>query len=273
MRRVFFHHPDISLTVLRRRTTEAFIDMLGCYGSFLATRGRSWLWHSCFPSERAAGAAMARLRKAGIIAYRRGGDNQPVIELVPGKLPTREICRPDRFWKESWCGFWNVLVYDIPETEKVFRDTLRRLLRRLRVGCLQKSVWISPRDIRPEYNDLVTAVGIDFVSFLFEARTVLGRDGQDLVRTAWDFGRLDALQRWYIRTCERNLEVLRNDTLDVEALATMAREELESYLSVMQDDPLLPHELLPPGYAGRSVFKLHKQFVALAKKCLRASRT
>ena len=42
------------------------------------------------------------------------------------------------------------------------------------MGCLQKSVWVSPRDIRPEHDDLVKGIRVNFYAYLFEATTVLG---------------------------------------------------------------------------------------------------
>ncbi len=134
------------------------------------------------------------------------------------------------------------------------------------MGCLQKSVWISPRDIRPLYDDLQQAVGIHIVSYLFHAQTVLGRETRDLVLAAWDFDRLRAKQLWFIESCRRHLHQLRPAKSPPPDLGRLVREELQSYLAVMKADPLLPKKLCPPGYAGMDAFEIHNEFVQTIKR-------
>lgn len=266
---LYFHHPDISLPVIRRRTNEALLDMLFFYGELLCTRGWSLRWSSCFPSRTSYYAAVSRLRKSGVIAYRREKDAEPVLQLSDDDYTPREVFHPERFWKHKWQGSWNVLVYDVPESQRAFRDGIRRFLVRLRMGCLQKSVWISPRDIRPDYDDLVQSVGVDYVSYLFEARTVLGRQQRDLVLDAWNFDRLREYHNWYIALCKANAGRLNSGGLRREEIEIMASEELTAYITAMEKDPLLPRELHPSFYKGRQVFDLHKAFVTLVRKRLR----
>jgi phenylacetic acid degradation operon negative regulatory protein len=264
-----FPHPGISLPILERRAGQMFLDLLALYGDALTTRGRSLLRNASFPSEGAERAAISRLRKQGVVARRRRGDNEPVLVVTSPGGAREESLRPQRFWQERWQGVWSVLVYDVPEKQRAFRNALRHTLTRQRMGCLQKSVWISPRDIRPLYDDLQQAVGIHIVSYLFHAQTVLGRETRDLVLAAWDFDRLRVRHLWFIESCRRNLHVLRSGRARQPDLGSLAREELQSYLSVMQNDPLLPKDLLPAGYAGIEAHKLHTEFVEAVKRAAR----
>lgn len=227
------------------------------------------MWSSPFPSQTAYRAALYRLRKAGTLV-RPTRHEGCLLQVSPHHVP-KDALRPERLWKEKWSGIWNVLVYDVPEKQRAFRDSLRPFLYRLRMGCLQKSVWISPRDIRPVYDDLVKTIGLDFHSFLFEARTVLRRSPQDIVLSAWNFNRLQSQQSWFIETCSQNIDLVRSQVLSRKSLETLVREEMTAYLSVMQDDPLLPHNLLPPDYMGRAAFDCHRAFVATAAKALHLS--
>lgn len=263
MKTAAFHHPDISLPVIRRRATEAALDAMLEVGAFLATKGRSALVRSCYPSDTAYRSAMWRLRKQGLVARRRERGKTPVLALTEkGQSSLPEVCRRSSPWPRKWGGLWYVLLYDVPESERAYRVALRKFLKRLRMGCLQKSVWVSHRDIRPEYDDLVQAGAVDDYSFLLESRTVLGRGPQAVIRAAWDMDGLQNVQRWYCETCEENLENLRGGALAKDELLALARDERMAYLHAMSADPLLPRNLWPGGYAGEQAWKLHRRMVS-----------
>jgi phenylacetic acid degradation operon negative regulatory protein len=168
---------------------------------------------------------------------------------------------PEHLWGQSWNGIWYLLVYDVPESRKSYREALRGFLKRLRLGQLQRSVWVTPRDIRPDYADLTSTSDVTDISFLLESRTVLGRKSHDVVSHAWDFEGLGALQDFYCATCEQNLARLGYADLAPEPLVRLARDEMKAYLSVMAGDPLLPMELWPHGYLGQRVLELHRQMM------------
>jgi len=48
--------------------------------------------------------------------------------------------------KKEWDGKWRILIFDIPENKRVFRDNLRKILKEIGFYRLQKSVWIYPYD-------------------------------------------------------------------------------------------------------------------------------
>jgi len=157
--------------------------------------------------------------QAGLVAYRRGAGKEPVLRLTAkGKRATDDIFCPERWWQRRWSGVWYLMVYDIPETQRSYRNVLRQFLRQLRIGRLQGSVWITPRDIRPEYNDLVKAAGIESYAYLFEARTVLGLPTELVVRSAWPTDLLKQCQQWYCENAQRNWDVLRLKQLPQKSL-------------------------------------------------------
>ncbi|MBU0678972.1 MAG: hypothetical protein KJ626_12750, partial [Verrucomicrobia bacterium] len=264
--------PDISFPVLRRRAADMFLDMLQAYGDLALRKGHSSLaWGTCFPSETACRSAQSRLNKAGVVAYRETGSNRPVL-MVTDRYTPKDIFHPERFWKKKWHGTWSILMYDIPEEDRVFRNSLRRFLRRLRMGCLQKSVWVSPWDIRPSYDDLVQTVGIEFVAHLFEARSVLYRDPGEIVRAAWDFVSLSETQQEYVRYVKSTENAVSSGIVADEELEEYARNEMEAFATAMTDDPLLPKELHPHGYIGPDVHKAHLAFVETMRIRLKGIR-
>lgn len=91
-------------------------------------------------------------------------DNQNVIkitekgktEILKFDLEKMEIRKPD-----TWDGWWRMVIFDIPETKKEARDTLRFLLKRLEFYQLQKSVFVHPYECKKE---------IDFAKEIYEIR-------------------------------------------------------------------------------------------------------
>lgn len=56
---------------------------------------------------------------------------------------------------KKWDGLWRIIAFDIEEKRRKTRDLFRLKLRA--IGCLpiQKSVWISPRDVSDQLEDLI----------------------------------------------------------------------------------------------------------------------
>lgn len=254
-----YHHPDWSLPVIRRRLTEEWLDLMLGVGEILASNGQSLIWNKTFPSQTAYYSAMSRLRKAGLIVRSDSTGKLPslrITELGKGRLPAYH--RPEKLWDTRWNGIWYMLIFDVPEKERHYRDTLRGFLKRMRMGCLQKSVWITPRDIRPEYDDLETAASVHTVAYLLESRTVLHQGQLEMVENAWDFERLHELHSRYLQVFGDNLQLLEQHGHSGESLMNLLYQEAEAYIQAMHSDPLLPAELHPKQYLGRKVAKLHK---------------
>jgi len=160
-------------------------------------------------------------------------------------------------------------MFDVPEKDRSYRDTLRKFLKKMRCGCLQKSVWVTPTDIRPDYDDLNRAAAVDSVAFLFESRTVLGFGNQSVVREAWDFNKLNQGHESYIQFSEENRSKLKNEDPTQEEILQLLRMDNHAYTQVMRADPLLPKELHPKEYLGTAVFRTHSELGRqLAKRFL-----
>lgn len=269
-----FHHPDWSLPVVKRRVTEQWIDLMKDVGEVLATNGRSLAWNKTYPSQTAYRAAMSRLRKAGLVATHHDDGRLPSLKLTPeglGRLPIYHT--PEKFWDVKWNGIWYMLVFDVPEKERHYRDTLRGFLKRLRMGCLQRSVWVTPHDIRPEYDDLQQAANVHAISYLLESRTVLHQETSEIVENAWDFSHLKELHERYLEVYRENLALTSQSNHGEPALMALLLQEAEAYVQCMRPDPLLPNELLPANYLGKKVYKLHQQVRSSIASALLADYT
>lgn len=264
-----FHHSDWSLPVIRRRASEEWLEILDGMGALLATGGRSTLWHRTFPSSAAYRNAMSRLRKQGLLVRVDPKASLPRLVLSEAAKNRQPAYRqPRKFWNSHWNGIWYVLLFDVPEAERHYRDTLRKFLKQLRMGWLQKSVWVTPRDIRPEYADLDRSASINTVAYLMESKTVLHQDQEEIVQNAWDFQTLQKLQGRYLEVFKQNLNLISSAESE-DALMDLLYQENEAYIQAMRNDPLLPKPLHPAGYLGPQVWTLHQAMLRAIRKGLR----
>lgn len=258
----------VPFAVMRRRVTAELLD-LACIGTeFLLSGGRSALRPSFITGNTLLDMAARRLAKSGLVAYRRHRGKPPVITVTgQGRSQSSGLLWPERFWNQRWDGRWHLLSYDVPEKERGYRCALERFFRRQRMGCLQKSVWISARDIRPLFDDLDLAAAIRDYAVLFEASPVLGQSPRQLAAQAWDFEGLAKRQNAYLHETARHPPGILHKIQPAAALA-LARRELFEYLAAMETDPLLPADLLPEDYAGQRVVKVFRSRVTILLKQL-----
>lgn len=267
-----FHHPDISLPVIRRRACDELITLLASTSELLLSRGLSTVYGSCYPSRSAYHSAVSRLRKRGLITTENSRGDLPTLKLTSSaneRLPP--YYHPHKFWNKKWNKLWYILMFDVPEKKRAYRDNLRTFLKKNKFGCLQKSVWVTPNDVRADYDDLNRAASIDSVAFLFEARTVLGFGAQSVVRESWNFHIINQIQHRYIQVTEENLRRL-NETSHAEPeILDLLHMDNQAYAQSMSIDPLLPRELYPAEYQGIRVANLHKELSSRTIEKLKTS--
>ena len=260
-----FHHPNISLPVIRRKAGEELMTLLAGTTELVLSSGLSTIYRGCYPNTRAFDASVSRLRKKGLIATSKTDGSLPSLNLTheaKAKLPP--YYNPHKFWNRRWNKWWYVLMFDVPEIDRPYRDTLRAFLKQRQFGCLQKSVWVTPLDIRADYDDLNRAASVDSVAFLFEAKTVLGFGNQSVVREAWNFNRIDRIQELYIQFANENLTRLNKTSVPENGILQLLRMDNLAYSQAMSIDPLLPEELHPASYAGMRVAELHRELTCWA---------
>jgi DNA-binding transcriptional regulator PaaX len=260
---VQFHHPDISLPVLRRRIGIEMVELLEMSALFLSRGGWALVNRHTYPNRAAFRNASKRLRDKGLVVNQSTGGSVPQLFLTDnGRNQIPAYFTPEKFWNRRWNDIWYVLVYDVPEVDRKYRDVLRSFLKRMRMGCLQQSVWVTPEDIRPDFDDLSQTANIDAFAYLLEARTVLGLSSDRIVSNAWNYDRLELLQTHYCDICEKNIALLDQGSPSPEELADLIRTSLEAYHGAFMEDPLLSSALHPSNYFGKQAFALHKTLMS-----------
>lgn len=61
---------------------------------------------------------------------------------------------------QKWDGKWRIVIFDIPENKRKFRDILRSKLREWEFVPWQKSVWVSKKSVEAPLKDFIKEVGL-----------------------------------------------------------------------------------------------------------------
>ncbi|VGO14464.1 hypothetical protein PDESU_03026 [Pontiella desulfatans] len=132
-----FHHPDFSLPVMRRKAGEELVSLIGGSAAIILSRGASEVYGHCYPNRKAYYASLARLRERGLVVQSRTDGSMPGLRLTDaGRDRLPPYYDPQRFWNRKWNKWWYVLMFDVPEKDRAYRDELRRFLKKERLGCL-----------------------------------------------------------------------------------------------------------------------------------------
>ncbi len=157
-------------------------------------------------------------------------------------------------WARAWDGRWRLVVFDIPTARDSDRTRLRRRLRSLGFGYLQKSVWITPDPLRTN-RDRLAQGEVDVESLVvLEARPGGGETDAQLVAGAWDFARINEAYARYLCVLEAVPRQALGTRAAARALHRWAAAERHAWLTAVSLDPLLPESLLPVGYEGKSAW-------------------
>lgn len=167
--------------------------------------------------------------------------------------------------RKKWDKKWRVVVFDIAEISRQKRDLLRKKLKELGFGMLQRSVWITPYDIAHDFREFVEAQGLGEFVYVMEVSHLLAGDPKSLVNKIW---RLEELNKEYkkiykeIKKLKQRGGGLYDRTKKRKPKSTQVlkrryerrRKEIRNrHLQILLTDPCLPFELLPEGWLGEEV--------------------
>lgn len=201
-----------------------------------------------------------QLEAEGIIEAKETPQEGRAVRLTEvGMKIARRGIHPPSLWEREWDGRWRIAFFDLKE-DKV-RAKLRRVLRALRFGCLQRSVWISP-DSSTSIKDALASENVDVTSLaIFDGRQSSGEEDSEIVKASWDFDQIGRLYKnWQQHASpveppaawERMSPTVRNDWF---------REERRLWAEIIREDPFLPAALLPAGYPGRTVWEQRQKLL------------
>lgn len=110
--------------------------------------------------------AYRRLERSGLVVKTSNTKQRYVLTKTGRRRAIELLVRSQATRRQRWDGRWRVFIFDIPERRRAARDFLRRHLRLIGFRKLHQSVWVSPYDAPPAFQELVAETGLRFHSRL-----------------------------------------------------------------------------------------------------------
>jgi phenylacetic acid degradation operon negative regulatory protein len=204
---------------------------------------------------------MSRLRREGWFTTRRLG-RETAYTLSDEMLDVLEVGRKRIFGSPvvDWDGAWTMVIYQLSESERQERASLRKALSWQGFGPLITSTWLAPGDRRADAADLTKDVETDKIHILRCSSDGLEGD-RDLARRCWDLDELASNYAEFNRD-NRGLVDIAPSLQGVEALR--ARTELiATFRHFPFRDPRLPDVLRPADWPGIEAYRIFRAAHAL----------
>ena len=158
----------------------------------------------------------------------------------------------------GWDRHWHLVAFAVPERNRALRDSLRDRLIELGGAPVQGGLYVSPHQWHKDVRAAADRIGVTVTLASTDDLEIAGeRDPRELARRLWD---LDDLARRYERFAEGHQVMLdaldemkqRKERLPDAAFLPAALAMAVSFAEVFNRDPLLPPELLPRPWPGRT---------------------
>jgi len=191
------------------------------------------------------------LKKKGLIEQRNAGFKITIsgMEKLSNALSSKS--------KGPWDGKWRLVAFDIPESLRKVRATIRASLKSLGLGMMQKSVWVSAYDVKKEVEFLASQFNIKDGVRWFEGNTV--DDPQDFVQRCWDLAGINDKYETLVKEGEKLIK-----SITVKDFIRYKEWE-KKYFKLLHEDPQLPAALLPQNWQGNMAGSLHHSLRAFYK--------
>lgn len=190
--------------------------------------------------------------KQALIYLKRKGLIRSLIEPVITEAGRKRLAVsiPNYQKNRTWDKVLYLITYDIPESKRLIRNQLRKQLLKLGAGYLQGSVWLTPynpQEILRDFSQKAGFAGEIIVSCIGKDGYIGNEDIKALVNRVY---RLDEINQLYLDFISKYGKTLRRKK-DKWSAAVL-------YLSILQQDPQLPFELLPKDWAGDEAYKIYR---------------
>ena len=244
------------------RPKDLVMDLFGDYIRYMGGSIRlSQLTHllTLFDVEpTTARVTLSRMRKEGWVSTERNG-RQMTYFATPQLLRVLDEGRERIFGPSQlpWSGQWTMVLYQIPESRRRQRESLKRMLTWEGFGQLNPTTWISPRDIREKIRDTLDDPSEDNVHVVTMSTGNWTRDRQ-LARQCWDLDDLASDYRRFIDTWMPHRGPDRSRLSPESALISRVKLVWD-YRHFPFKDPGLPTALQPEGWPGEQAHELFLQ--------------
>lgn len=129
----------------------------------------SYAWGSGweYPLKKSAlSKAIARLREKDFIETDKSETGRLILKLTDEGRTAILLGQEN---VDNWDGKWRIVIFDIPEQKRLIRDLFRRNLKKWGFRHLQKSVWISKKNVMEKLFSYIKDLGVEKWVWVFES--------------------------------------------------------------------------------------------------------
>lgn len=204
-------------------------------------------------------SAIWRAKRKQYIEKRSGSTGPELILTEAGKEKVLKRFPLLKLAGKPWKGWWLVVAFDIPETEKKTRQFIRRQLTQIGFGQWQKSVYVSPHDIADDLSKLLKNNRLEDKVVPMLAKRILSGNDWEFARRTFHIDEIEADYRKIIESLNPPSKPSLNHR-------NFLRRQFSRYIEIVQRDPLLPAGLAPKDGYGRERALQALQSYAIAIK-------
>ncbi len=221
---------------------------------------------ACGQTSEQVRSCVRRLLTEGLL-LREGSGRTATYRTTPagdvlrlGSLRRHELAyRQDRKGK-GWDGRWHLAAFAIPEGKRAARDRLRDRLLDAGGAVVNNGLYVSPHAWEDQVRHIATRLDVvDRLSLASTDDLEVGgvRAARELARTLWPVDELAASYTRFVAEHEQVVPVLgrlreRHDRIADADFLPGALQMVVAFQDVFLRDPLLPPELLPRPWPGRT---------------------
>ena len=168
---------------------------------------------------------------------------------------------PEIEWEAPWDKQWRLFAFDLPQSEGTQRQALRLWLKQRRLGKLQGSLWITPKNLGDWTADLAKRRVDPTAVALFKGQFEGNTSTQSYIDSSWDFKRINERYQRYLNY----LESQNAKTMAPKSFSESFHKEVDLWRAAFELDPFLPKELWPKTYLGPKALDSRKKYYATWK--------
>jgi phenylacetic acid degradation operon negative regulatory protein len=205
--------------------------------------------------------ALRRLVEADLVES-EGRGRKATLQLTPAGLAER---LPDLIWVaaahradaglDSWDGYWHLVSFEIPESDRPARDALRNRIVELLGAPLGGALYVSPHPWEPWIDAVANANAVTDRVTTITATQLQHRGSADLAAVAQSLWPVEDLAADYEAFVDRWTQL--PSMIDRDTAIRLAFEASGEIELLLRRDPLLPTQMLPAGFAGPAARALY----------------
>ncbi len=155
-----------------------------------------------------------------------------------------------------WDGKWCLLLLSALDTAT--RDVVRKECGWLGFGQMSANVLAHPSPDLADLDVTIRRLGVRDSLVVIEGQTIRSEGAmRDLARNSWNLDEIDARYAAFVQCFRPVFKALSGKAKPAQRSAFLIRTLLiQEYRKVLLRDPLLPAELLPPGWHGSAAYQL-----------------